>query len=102
MALSFAESLALRLSASLPAVEVQSKIHSVANIRTKSLSFLFTVSISSFRNSDYLFHLLPFESGCCHYLVADPVVPNCEGYECPPSTTAHYMTLRKAGVCVKL
>jgi len=63
--------------------------------------FLFTVSTSSFRNSNYLFHL-PFESGCCHYLVADPVVTNREGYECPPPTTAHYMALRKPGICVKL
>jgi hypothetical protein len=79
---------------SLPAVVVQLKIHYVGNFCMKSLIFLFTVSITSFRNYNYLFRLLPFESGCCHNLVADPVVTNCEEYECPPPTTAHCMTLR--------
>lgn len=74
----------------------------MGNFCTKSLILIFTVTISSFRYSNYLFHLLPFESGCCHYLVADPVVTNCEGFECTPPTTAHYVMLRTPGVCVKL
>jgi hypothetical protein len=48
----------------------------------------------------YLFNLLPFQSGCCHYLVADPVSTNCERYECPPPTAR--MTMLTPGVCVEL
>ena len=42
------------------------------------------------------FNFYHFESDCCHHLVAGPADTNCEGYECLPSTKAHYKTPRTA------